>query len=123
MEPDFSCSFPNSISHGDQLITMAEFADIIATLTTIMNALMAKLAMLTTQMDSNANNNNINSNNINNNSSRGNSSFSSRSRLSLLPLISIENLERKQLTSPRMYQTPVKGGYDEDMKEHGIDIN
>lgn len=44
------------------------------------------------------------------NSSGGNSSFSSRGRLSLSPLASIENLERKQLSSPRMYQTPVKGG-------------
>jgi len=44
------------------------------------------------------------------NSSGGNSSFSSRGRLSLSPLSSIENLERKQLSSPRMYQTPVKGG-------------
>lgn len=44
------------------------------------------------------------------NSSGGSSSFSSRGRLSLSPLSSIENLEKKQLSSPRMYQTPVKGG-------------
>jgi len=43
--------------------------------------------------------------------------FNSRSRLSLSLLVSIENLERKQLLSPRMYQTPVKGGHDEDMKK------
>ncbi|KEH25728.1 hypothetical protein MTR_6g033835 [Medicago truncatula] len=43
--------------------------------------------------------------------------FNSRDRFSLSPLVSIKNLERKQLPSPRMYQTSVKGGYDENMKE------
>lgn len=43
--------------------------------------------------------------------------FNSRSRLSLSLLVSIGNLERKQFLSPRMYKTPVKGGYEEDMKE------
>ena len=43
--------------------------------------------------------------------------FNSRDRLSLSPLVSIENLERKQLPSPQMYQTPVKGGYDGNAKE------
>jgi len=40
--------------------------------------------------------------------------FNSRGRLSFSPLVSIEKLERKQLSSPRMYQTPVKGGYTYD---------
>jgi len=43
--------------------------------------------------------------------------FNSRGRLSLSPLVSIENLERKQLPSPRMYQTLVNGGYDGNAKE------
>ena len=43
--------------------------------------------------------------------------FNSHGRLSLSPLVSIENLERKQLPSPRMYQTPVNGGYDGKAKE------
>jgi len=37
--------------------------------------------------------------------------FNSRGRLSLSPLVSVEKLERKQLSSPRMYQPLVKGGY------------
>jgi len=40
--------------------------------------------------------------------------FNSRGRLSLSPLVSIEKLERKQLSSPRMYQPPVKGGHIEE---------
>jgi len=41
--------------------------------------------------------------------------FNSRGRLSLSPLVSIEKLERKQCSSPRMYQPPVKGGYIEEV--------
>jgi tRNA(Arg) A34 adenosine deaminase TadA len=40
--------------------------------------------------------------------------FNCRGRLSLSPLVSIEKLERKQRSSPRMYQPPVKGGYTEE---------
>jgi len=47
--------------------------------------------------------------------------FNSRGSYSLSPLVSIEKLERKQLYSPQMYQTPMKGGYDEVMKEQKVD--
>jgi len=47
--------------------------------------------------------------------------FNSRGRYSLSPLVSIEKLERKQLTSPRMYQTPRKVDYDEVGKEQTVD--